>query len=121
MLRVLLTQLSDVLKSVQAQILAKPVRKRHRHPPRFSAGPPGCHKDDAQGGIGLDRGFYDSRRDGRAGGSDNIELLMTRYLRGEFDLVAVGRALLNEPGWTHKLRQGHELPAFDEARLKELH
>ena len=75
----------------------------------------------AIGGIGLDRGFYDSRRDGRAGGADNIQLLMARFARGEFDLVAVGRALLNEPGWTQKLRLGHELPAFDEARLKELH
>ena len=74
----------------------------------------------AIGGIGLDRGFYESKRDGRAGGSDNIELLMTRFGRGEFDLVAVGRALLNEPGWAHTLRRGGELPAFDEARLKEL-
>ncbi|HSW15650.1 MAG TPA: NADH:flavin oxidoreductase [Ramlibacter sp.] len=74
----------------------------------------------AIGGIGLDRGFYDSKRDGRAGGADNIQLLMARFARGEFDLVAVGRALLSEPGWTHKLRRGEELPAFDEARLKEL-
>jgi len=74
----------------------------------------------AVGGIGLDRGFYDSRRDGRAGGADNIALLMARFQRGEFDLVAVGRALLNEPAWTHKLRAGHALPPFDEARLKEL-
>jgi 2,4-dienoyl-CoA reductase-like NADH-dependent reductase (Old Yellow Enzyme family) len=75
----------------------------------------------AIGGIGLDRGFYDSKRDGRAGGADNIQLLMERFARCEFDLVAVGRALLSEPGWTHKLRRGDELPAFDEARLKELH
>lgn len=74
----------------------------------------------AVGGIGLDRGFYDSRRDGRAGGADNIALLMARYNRGEFDLVAVGRALLNEPHWTRKLRAGEALPPFDESRLKEL-
>lgn len=75
----------------------------------------------AIGGIGLDRGFYDSKRDGRAGGADNIRLLMARFARGEFDLIAVGRALLSEPAWAHKLRRGDELPAFDEARLKELH
>jgi 2,4-dienoyl-CoA reductase-like NADH-dependent reductase (Old Yellow Enzyme family) len=74
----------------------------------------------AVGGIGLDRGFYDSKRDGRAGGSDNMALLMARFERAEFDLIAVGRALLNEPTWPRKLRDGHELPAFDEARLKEL-
>lgn len=75
----------------------------------------------AIGGIGLDRGFYDSKRDGRAGGSDNVALLMKRFERGEFDLVAVGRALLNEPRWTEKLRHGHALPAFDEQRMKELY
>jgi 2,4-dienoyl-CoA reductase-like NADH-dependent reductase (Old Yellow Enzyme family) len=75
----------------------------------------------AIGGIGLDRGFYDSKRDGRAGGSDNVALLMRRFERGEFDLVAVGRALLNEPRWTEKLRHGHALPAFDEQRMKELY
>jgi 2,4-dienoyl-CoA reductase-like NADH-dependent reductase (Old Yellow Enzyme family) len=75
----------------------------------------------AIGGIGLDSGYYDSKRDGRSGGSDNIRLLMARYERGEFDLVAVGRALLNEPTWAQLLRQGHELPSFDETRLKELH
>jgi 2,4-dienoyl-CoA reductase-like NADH-dependent reductase (Old Yellow Enzyme family) len=75
----------------------------------------------AIGGIGLDRGFYDSKRDGRAGGSDNFALLMKRFERGEFDLVAVGRALLNEPRWTEKLRHGHALPAFDERRMKELY
>jgi 2,4-dienoyl-CoA reductase-like NADH-dependent reductase (Old Yellow Enzyme family) len=74
----------------------------------------------AIGGIGLDRGFYDSKRDGRAGGSDNIRLLMARFGRGEFDLVAVGRALLSDPQWPLKLRRGEELPAFVEERLKEL-
>jgi 2,4-dienoyl-CoA reductase-like NADH-dependent reductase (Old Yellow Enzyme family) len=74
----------------------------------------------AIGGIGLDRGMYDSKRDGRAGGSDNIRLLMARFERGEFDLVAVGRALLSDPQWTLKLRRGEALPAFDEEKLKEL-
>jgi 2,4-dienoyl-CoA reductase-like NADH-dependent reductase (Old Yellow Enzyme family) len=74
----------------------------------------------AIGGIGLDRGYYDSRRDGRAGGADNIRRLLERFERGEFDLVAVGRALLNEPSWTTLLRHGQELPAFDESRLQVL-
>jgi len=32
--------------------------------------------------------------------------------RGDFDLVAVGRALLVDPGWVSKLREGRfdELP-----------
>lgn len=74
----------------------------------------------AIGGIGLDRGYYDSKRDGRAGGSDNMRLLMARFAREEFDLAGVGRALLSDPQWTRKLRRGEALPAFDEAKLKEL-
>lgn len=74
----------------------------------------------AIGGIGLDRGFYDSKRDGRAGGSDNIRLLMARFERGEFDLVGVGRALLSDPHWTLKLRRGDALAEYDETKLREL-
>ena len=74
----------------------------------------------AVGGIGLDRGMYDSNRDGRAAAVDNTELLMERFNRGEFDLVAVGRALLNDPEWTRKLRRGEPQIPFDQARLKTL-
>jgi 2,4-dienoyl-CoA reductase-like NADH-dependent reductase (Old Yellow Enzyme family) len=37
---------------------------------------------------------------------DNIALLMARFERGEFDLVAVGRALLNEPEWDAQAARG---------------
>jgi 2,4-dienoyl-CoA reductase-like NADH-dependent reductase (Old Yellow Enzyme family) len=32
--------------------------------------------------------------------------LLARLERGEFDLVAVGRALLQDPTWLEKVRQG---------------
>jgi 2,4-dienoyl-CoA reductase-like NADH-dependent reductase (Old Yellow Enzyme family) len=75
----------------------------------------------AVGGIGLDRGMYDSNRTGRAAAVDNTELLMERFNRGEFDLVAVGRALLNDPEWTRKLHRGEPQIPFDQARLKTLY
>ena len=75
----------------------------------------------AVGGIGLDRGMYDSNRDGRAAAVDNTELLMERFNRGEFDLVAAGRALLNDPEWARKLRLGLPQVPFDQARLKTLY
>ena len=75
----------------------------------------------AVGGIGLDRGMYDSNRDGRAAAVDNTELLMERFNRREFDLVAVGRALLNDPEWARKLRRGEPQIPFDQARLKTLY
>ena len=75
----------------------------------------------AVGGIGLDRGMYDSNRDGKAGVSSNSELLMQRFNAGEFDLVAVGRALLNDPQWVCKLRRGEPQLPFDQAKVNTLY
>lgn len=75
----------------------------------------------AVGGIGLDRGMYDSNRDGKAAASNNIELLMERYNRGEFDLIAVGRSLLNDPEWTRKLRRGEPQLPYDQAKVDTLY
>lgn len=75
----------------------------------------------AVGGVGLDKGMYDSNRDGKAAAADNIRLLMQRFNAGEFDLVEVGRALLNDPLWTRKLRLGEPQLPFDAARQKILY
>ncbi len=75
----------------------------------------------AVGGIGLDRGMYDSNRDGKAAASNNIELLMERYNRGEFDLIAVGRSLLNDPEWARKLRRGEPQLPYDQAKVDTLY
>ena len=40
--------------------------------------------------------------------------------RGEVDLVAVGRALLVDPQWAAKVRDGRELVAFSPAAFKTL-
>jgi 2,4-dienoyl-CoA reductase-like NADH-dependent reductase (Old Yellow Enzyme family) len=72
------------------------------------------------GGVGLDRGMYDSKREGTAAATDNIELLMRRFNAGEFDLVEVGRSLLNDPLWTRKLRLGETQLPFDASRQKVL-
>jgi 2,4-dienoyl-CoA reductase-like NADH-dependent reductase (Old Yellow Enzyme family) len=42
--------------------------------------------------------------------------------RGEFDLIAVGRALLSDPQWVAKVRDGRsdELRDFDPAAMAEL-
>ena len=46
---------------------------------------------------------------------------MERFERGEFDLVAVGRALLNDPEWARKLRFGLPQIPFDQSRLDTLY
>jgi 2,4-dienoyl-CoA reductase-like NADH-dependent reductase (Old Yellow Enzyme family) len=39
------------------------------------------------------------------------------FKRGEFSLVGVGRALLHDPNWVLKLRNGEPLPEYDETSL----
>ena len=74
----------------------------------------------AVGGIGLDKGVYDSQRDGKSRSAHNFEPLLERFARGEFDLVEVGRSLLHDPQWTYKVRIGDELQPFNEESLKVL-
>lgn len=72
------------------------------------------------GGIGLDRGMYDSRRDSAASSQYNFEPLLERFNRGEFDLIEVGRSLLQDPFWTRKVRTGEQLEPYREETLKIL-
>lgn len=74
----------------------------------------------AVGGIGLDKGMYDSNREGAAAVAHNFGPLMERFNRGEFDLVEVGRSLLHDPYWTRKVRRGEPLTAFSNESLKIL-
>jgi 2,4-dienoyl-CoA reductase-like NADH-dependent reductase (Old Yellow Enzyme family) len=74
----------------------------------------------AVGGVGLNKGYYDSKREGSSGASDNFVPLMERFERGEFDLVEVGRSLLHDSQWTRKVRLGEELIPFSEESLKVL-
>jgi 2,4-dienoyl-CoA reductase-like NADH-dependent reductase (Old Yellow Enzyme family) len=46
---------------------------------------------------------------------DNLEDVMERHARGEFDLLQVGRALLNDPQWLVKARRGEDFLPFDPA------
>jgi 2,4-dienoyl-CoA reductase-like NADH-dependent reductase (Old Yellow Enzyme family) len=74
----------------------------------------------AVGGIGLDKGVYDSRREGSSRAVHDFQPLMDRFNRGEFDLVEVGRSLLNDSQWTRKLRRGEPHVPYSEESLKVL-
>lgn len=65
--------------------------------------------------------MYDSNRAGGAAASNNLALLMERFNAGEFDLVVVGRALLNDSLWARKLKHGQPQEPLDNARKKVLH
>ncbi len=73
------------------------------------------------GGVGLNKGFGAStvkRTDSDS--VNNLGLLMARFERGEFDLVGVGRSLLNDPDWIYKARAGEPFEVFDPANLRRL-
>lgn len=68
------------------------------------------------GGIGLGGAHY--RADGSRGGviaaANNLPQLLARFERGEFDLAAVGRAMLADPNWVEKGREGGSFQDYDE-------
>ena len=68
------------------------------------------------GGVGLSSGVYDSRKEGdSAAAFANVEKVAERLARGEFDLVGVGRALMHDPVWARRIRNGEDLLPFEEA------
>ena len=69
------------------------------------------------GSVGLSRDIYD--RDA-AVALDNLDAVARRFERGEFDLVAVGRALAHDPAWTRNVRLGLPLATYDVASLRTL-
>ena len=78
------------------------------------------------GSVGLNASFIDEeKRDmvNRSGkDTDNLTNLVDRMGRDEFDLVAVGRALLQDPEWVVKVRDGRldELEDYSKASLMKL-
>ncbi|MFH8371081.1 NADH:flavin oxidoreductase [Streptomyces sp. NPDC018031] len=75
------------------------------------------------GSVGLDNEFLDAIRKGERGGVTGIEPLLDRLERDEFDVIAVGRALLTDPQWLTKVLDGRteELQPFDAQVLRTLH
>jgi 2,4-dienoyl-CoA reductase-like NADH-dependent reductase (Old Yellow Enzyme family) len=57
------------------------------------------------GSVGLNGDFF-SAFAGQGSPTRSIDDLLERLDRGEFDLVAVGRAVLQDPGWANKIHRG---------------
>ncbi|MFC5467522.1 NADH:flavin oxidoreductase [Cohnella suwonensis] len=73
------------------------------------------------GSVGLDQEFTSAFR-GQAAGNSDIGELLERLNDKEFDLVAIGRALLVDPAWAAKIREGRydEILPFTPAALSTL-
>ena len=59
------------------------------------------------GSVGLSGEFLQSLFHGEGARTTDFNELMRRFDRGEFDLVAVGRALLQDPHWIEKVKEGN--------------
>ncbi|MFE3290316.1 NADH:flavin oxidoreductase [Rhodococcus sp. NPDC059234] len=58
------------------------------------------------GSVGLDKVFTTAFTPDGASGTVGVDRLLAQFENGEFDLVAVGRALLADPNWVSKLQSG---------------
>ncbi|MFI9103249.1 NADH:flavin oxidoreductase [Streptomyces fildesensis] len=73
------------------------------------------------GSVGLD-GDFDKAFQGEGAAVKGIDDLLDRMESEEFDMVAIGRALLHDPEWAAKVLDGRfgELGAYEAASLKQL-
>ncbi|GHC22980.1 oxidoreductase [Kushneria pakistanensis] len=80
----------------------------------------------AVGSVGLDKtfrtGHFTRTEDPTSKSRVNVEELAAWRARNDFDLIAIGRALLSDPQWANKVRDGRldELQDFDTSALDEL-
>ena len=80
------------------------------------------------GSVGVDKQFletYNPAWKGKTGGSealDTVARLKEPFERGDFDLVAVGRSVIADPDWVHKMRDGRyeDIVPFSRAALDTL-
>ncbi|MEM9706574.1 MAG: NADH:flavin oxidoreductase [Pseudomonadota bacterium] len=74
------------------------------------------------GSVGLS-GEFTATYTGDVAEPASLDTLVERMERGDFDLIAVGRALLKDPDWAMKIREGRmdELDTFDKKALETLY
>jgi 2,4-dienoyl-CoA reductase-like NADH-dependent reductase (Old Yellow Enzyme family) len=73
------------------------------------------------GSVGLSSDMV-AAFSGEGSNATSLERLLERMGRGEFDLIAVGRALLSDPTWVRKIKNGwlDQLKDFHPSSLAEL-
>jgi len=74
------------------------------------------------GSVGLSADMMESFAAQGGTNPKSLEELERRFSRGDFDLVAVGRALLSDPAWVEKIHENRtsELMTFQPAHLATL-
>lgn len=64
------------------------------------------------GSVGLS-GEFTAAYSGEVSKPASLDALVDRMEKGEFDLIAVGRALLQDPSWAAKIRDGRDSELMD--------
>lgn len=75
------------------------------------------------GSVGLNEDFINAfRQKGAEFSGTHLDGLIEMFERGEFDMVAIGRALIVNPDWVAKLREGRtdEMVPYSPAALETL-
>jgi 2,4-dienoyl-CoA reductase-like NADH-dependent reductase (Old Yellow Enzyme family) len=75
------------------------------------------------GSVGLDTEIFQKGRGYSAGKPTSLDNLIKRLESEEFDLVAVGRAIIANPDWAEKVQAGDldQLAPFSKEYLRKLH
>ncbi len=74
----------------------------------------------AVGSVTLQRDLIDSFDGSGSVAADNLPLLRERMTRGDFDFIAVGRALIANPDWPQRLREGRAIAPYAQSALATL-
>jgi len=74
----------------------------------------------AVGGVGLSENLFKSFETGGAQVENNFYDAAARIERGEFDMIALGRALIADPDWPNKVRRGEKTLAYSRDMLMSL-
>lgn len=59
------------------------------------------------GSVGLDQDFISTTVHGERTSAADIGDLLEMMERGDFDMIAIGRALIVDPDWANKIREGN--------------
>lgn len=75
------------------------------------------------GSVGLNGDFLEFFGEGKGAATGEFTELLRRFERGDFDLVAVGRSLLQDPEWVQKVKAQRfdEISAFDASSASKLY
>ena len=70
------------------------------------------------GSVGVETVFHSKGAPPAESSWQRLDYLTEQFERGEFDVVAMGRALLADPAWVEKVRSGRrdDIVAFDQPR-----